>query len=206
MSENLQSNVSSTEEVKAFVTAAHFSLDKVKQILAEQPDLLNVAYLWQEGDAETAIQAAAHMGSVEIAEYLLEHGAPLEIYTAAMLGRVDGVRLMLADDPANAKRRGAHSIPLMTHVALGGNLEIAELVLSSGGNEGISFALHGAIARCDTDMVRWLLDHGATDLDVRNYQDKTPLEVAVENDCDEIAVLLRERGASRTEQTGTAMP
>jgi uncharacterized protein len=193
MSESMQSNISSSEEVKAFVTAAHFSPEKVKQTLIEQPDLLNVAYLWQEGDAETAIQAASHMGSVEIAEFLLAQGAPLAIYTAAMLGRTDNVRQILADDPANAKVRGAHSIPLMTHVALGGSVEIAEMVLAAGGNEGMSFALHGAIARCDTEMVRWLLDHGATDLNVRNYQDKTPLEVAVENGCDKIAAILRER-------------
>jgi ankyrin repeat protein len=204
MSEKSQPNVSSSDDVKAFVTAAHFSLEKVKQTLVERPDLLNVAYLWQEGDAETAIQAASHMGSVEIAEYLLEHGAPLEIYTAAMLGRVNDVRLMLADDPANAKMRGAHGIPLMTHVALGGSLEIAELVLNAGGTEGISFALHGAIARCDTEMVRWLLDHGATDLNVKNYQDRTPLEVAVDNGCDEIAVILRERSLST--MNGAATP
>lgn len=192
MSENNLSNIDSTETARAFVTAAHFSLDKVKQMLTEQPDLLHVAYLWQEGDAETAIQAAAHMGSVEIAEYLLEQGAPLEITAAAMLGRADDVRLMLADDPANAKRRGAHNIPLMTHVALGGSLEIAEMVLTAGGDEEISFALHGALARCDTDMVRWLLDHGATDLNVKNYQDKTPLDVAVENGCHEIVRLIEE--------------
>jgi ankyrin repeat protein len=198
MSEKFQPNVSSTDDVKAFVTAAHFSLEKVKQTLAERPDLLNSAYLWQEGDAETAIQAASHMGSVEIAEFLLEQGATLAIYTAAMLGRANDVRLMLADDPANAKIRGAHGIPLMTHVALGGSIEIAEMILAAGGTEGISFALHGAIARCDTDMVRWLLDHGATDLNVKNYQDKTPLEVAIDNGCDEIAVILRDRAGAVT--------
>lgn len=197
-------NVSDSDTARAFVTAAHFSPEKVKQMLTEQPELLHVAYQWQEGDIETAIQAASHMGSVEIAEYLLEQGAPLAIYTAAMLGRVEDVRMMLADDLNNAQIRGAHGIPLMTHVALGGSIEIAELVLSAGGDEGLSFALHGALARCDTDMVRWLLDHGATDLNVKNYQDKTPLEVAIESGCDDIAVILRERLANQTNGTPTS--
>src|SRR5690606_18935920 len=127
-------SVSDSDTVRAFVTAAHFSPEQVKQMLTEQPELLNVAYQWQEDDTETAIQAASHMGSVEIAEYLLEQGAPLAVYTAAMLGRVEDVRVMLADGLNNAKTRVAHGIPLMTHVALGGSIEIAALVRSAGGD------------------------------------------------------------------------
>jgi len=38
-------------------------------------------------------------------------------------------------------------------------------------------------------MSRWVLDHGMSDLQVLNFDDKTPLQVAV------IAELLRLRGA-----------
>ena len=45
-----------------------------------------------------------------------------------------------------------------------------------------------------TEMVKWLLAHGATDVNVPNYEGKTPLKVAVERDNQEIAEVLREHG------------
>jgi uncharacterized protein len=187
--------ISSDEQAKEFVTAAHFNLERVREMLTKQPELLQIAYLWREDDPETAIMAAAHMGNRPIAEFLLEQGAPLAIYTAAMLGRKDDVKRMLDEDPTQAKVHGAHSIPLMSHVALSGDTEIAEMVLARGGDEGLSFALFSAINGGHVNMVRWLLDHGATDLTVKNFQEKTPLQLAEENGLTDIAALLRERGA-----------
>jgi hypothetical protein len=74
------------EQIRTFILAAHADFDKVKSMLAEHLELLNVAYPWSETDHETAIMAAAHMGNRPIAEHLIGLGAPVEIYTAAMLG------------------------------------------------------------------------------------------------------------------------
>jgi ankyrin repeat protein len=43
-------------------------------------------------------------------------------------------------------------------------------------------------------MAAWLLDHGA-DPNSRNYEDKTPLQVALERDHAPVADVLRARGA-----------
>jgi ankyrin repeat protein len=188
--------ISSDDPVKEFVTAAHFNLEKVQEMLHKQPELLEIAYPWREDDPETAIMAAAHMGSRPIAEFLLEKGAPLAIYTAAMLGLKDEVRRLLDEDPANAKQYGAHFIPLMSHVALSGDTEIAEMVYAEGGTEGISFALHAAVAGGHFAMTQWLLDHGANDLNVKNFQEKTPLQVAEERGLDDIITLLKKYGAA----------
>ena len=72
----------SQEQVDEFVVASHHDFDKVKEMLAEKPALLDENATWME----TPIQAAAHVGNRPIAEYLLEQGAPLDICTAAMLG------------------------------------------------------------------------------------------------------------------------
>ena len=72
--------------VRKFVIAGHGDLDKVKALLAETPQLLQAAYPWQENDTETALQGAAQVGNVAVAEFLLSQGAPLDICTAAMLG------------------------------------------------------------------------------------------------------------------------
>lgn len=45
------------------------------------------------------------------------------------------------------------------------------------------------------DMVAWLLDHGATDLQIGNFNNETPLQVAEARSYTAIADLLRSRGA-----------
>src|SRR4051794_32277203 len=76
-----------TDQIREFVIAGHGNLEKVKQMLAIHPELLNIANVWRPGDTETALQGAAHVGNREIAEYLLSLGAPMDICCAAMLGR-----------------------------------------------------------------------------------------------------------------------
>jgi ankyrin repeat protein len=187
----------SQESVKEFVLAAHFDLDKVKTLLAEHPDLLRAEYDWGPGGLEEGIGAAAHVGNRTIAEFFLSKGVPLNICVAAMLGRIADVRAFLAADPGLANARGAHGIPVMFHAAMSGSVEVTEVLRAHGCDEGYSSALHGAINFGHRDMVAWLLDHGATQLDVKDYQDKTPLRRAEESGLTEIAELLRQRGATQ---------
>lgn len=181
------------EVVKAFVIAAHGDLDRVQQMLAEEPGLLNVPHPWSETDWETPVAAAAHVGNRPIAEFLLEQGAPLEICTAAMLGRREEVSQMLATDPAQAQARGAHSIPLMSHVALGGDVAVAEMILAQGaqGTDVMDAALHMAVAAGQEEMVRWLLENNLADVNRRNSQGQTLLEIAEQQRRETMADLLR---------------
>src|SRR5260370_10688026 len=87
----------SDDVVREFVIAGHGNLEKVRKILEQNPELLNASYAWSETDHETAIQVAAQVGSATVATYLLERGAPLEICTAAMLGRRDEVERRISD-------------------------------------------------------------------------------------------------------------
>jgi ankyrin repeat protein len=48
---------------------------------------------------ETAVQAAAQTGQVEIVNYLIDHGADYDICTAAMLGNLSCMDDFLLDDP-----------------------------------------------------------------------------------------------------------
>src|SRR5207244_5987164 len=101
--------------IREFVIAGHGNLEKVRQMFAENPKLLNASYRWNENDTETAVQAAAQVGSADVAQFLLKQGAPLEICTAAMLGMQDEVVRRLNEDPRNAHATGAHGIPLLPH-------------------------------------------------------------------------------------------
>ena len=83
--ETFMSTIANTDAIREFVIAGHGNLDRVKEMLAEHPELLSVAHEWQPGDTETALQGASHVGNCAIAEYLLTQGAPLDICAAAML-------------------------------------------------------------------------------------------------------------------------
>ncbi|MBZ0293869.1 MAG: ankyrin repeat domain-containing protein [Anaerolineae bacterium] len=184
------------ETVKEFVLASHFDLNKVQTMLAEDPTLVAFAHEWGPGDLEDGIGAAAHVGNVAIAEYLLSQGAPGNICVSAMLGKLDEVRDYLSADPSLANARGAHGISVMFHAAMSGSTEITSLLKEKGCTEGYSHALHGAINHGHQNMVEWLLENGATELDVLNYQGKTPVARALESDQLQIAELLRQHGAS----------
>jgi len=108
------------QEVEAFVAKAHGDLEYVRGALAEAPALVNAAWDWGAGDWETALGAAAHMGRRQIALLLLEHGARLDLFAAAMLGYFDLVSAVLADFPDMRDAKGPHGIPLVEHARAGG--------------------------------------------------------------------------------------
>ena len=108
------------EKVQSFVANAHGDLEYVREALAEEPALVNAAWDWGGGDWETALGAAAHMGRRQIALLLLEHGARLDLFAAAMLGSFDIVSATLAAFPDMHDAKGPHGIPLVEHARAGG--------------------------------------------------------------------------------------
>lgn len=181
----------SQELVEPFVIAAHYSLPKVKELYEQNPELLNEK--WAKFD-ESALAAASHTGQRAIAEFLLKQGAPMVICTAAMLGRTEDVAAFLREDASLANARGAHGIPVLFHAAMSGNIDVAELLLENGCDEGFNDALHGAVMYNRVAMAQWLLAHGVTDVNVLNYEEKTPLRVANERGFSEMADVLRAHG------------
>jgi hypothetical protein len=106
--------------VEEFVAKAHTDLVRVKELLAQEPGLINATWDWGGGDFETALGAAAHMGAKEIANYLLERGARLDLFAAAMLGKLEIVKVTLSTYPAAKDIPGPHGISLIEHAKAGG--------------------------------------------------------------------------------------
>jgi len=113
--------------VQEFVGNAHGDLDRLMELLARQPALINSCWDWGGGDFETALGAASHMGRRDIAEFLLEKGARLDLFAAAMLGQLDIIKAALNAFPEAIHIPGPHGIPLIAHAKAGG--EQAEQVL-----------------------------------------------------------------------------
>ncbi len=184
------------ELIRDFVIAGHGNLPRIREMLMENPDLLNASYQWSENDSETALQAAAQSGSTPVAEYLLSRGAPLDICTAAMLGRQDAVEQMLAKDPGLIQARGAHGISLMAHAAWSNNVELASMLFRRGATQGMSHALGNAVMKGNVRMARWIIENGQPDFTWRNYEGKSLLDIAAEAPNKDMTRLLREHGAA----------
>lgn len=113
-------------DIQAFVGNAHGDIDAVRTALATQPALANCAWDWGDGDWESPIGAAAHMGRRDIAELLIAYGARVDIFAAAMLDEVDAVRALLPlyrDEPV-----GPHGIPLRAHADAGEARRVLEFL------------------------------------------------------------------------------
>ena len=105
--------------VKQFVIAGHSNLEKVEEMLAAQPALINATWDWGGGDFETALGGASHMGRPDIARFLLENNARMDLFAAAMLGRLDIIKAAAAF-PNILRVPGPHKIPLIAHAEKGG--------------------------------------------------------------------------------------
>ena len=106
--------------VREFVSQAHRSLNRVNELLEQEPRLINAAWDWGGGDWETALGAAAHMGRRDIAQALLARGARLDVFAAAMLGKLEIIQAVLAAFPETLHTLGPHGIPLAQHAKAGG--------------------------------------------------------------------------------------
>jgi hypothetical protein len=122
------------DKVKEFVAAGHGNFDKVKTMLQEFPTLLYAAWDWADGDFETAIEAAGHVGNKEIANYLIERGARVNLFVLTMLGKTALVKPYLEVYPAYLQARGPHGLTLLHHAQKGGEdaKELLEYLQSKG--------------------------------------------------------------------------
>lgn len=107
--------------VQYFVGKSHADLEGVKELLEQEPALVNSAWDWGGGDWETGLGAAAHMGRRDIASCLLQNGARMDVFAAAMLGKLEIVKAILEACPEALHAPGPHGIPLIAHAQAGGN-------------------------------------------------------------------------------------
>jgi ankyrin repeat protein len=172
MSEELTQSI-----VEECVGSAHGDLGRVRDLVERYPAVVNARAPWNE----TPIEAATQLGRTDIIEFLLSRGAPLDLFTACVLGRRDQVEAELDRDPERARAHGVHDLPILYFAAIGGQREVAELLLARGAdvNDSVQAAapIHGAVMGGSAEMVTWLLEHGA-DPALPDYQGRSASELA----------------------------
>lgn len=106
--------------VEEFVRVGHGKFDKVKEMLAEYPNLIYSRHDWGNGDFESAIEGAGHVGNKEIVNYLIEQGARVNLFILTVLGKTELVKPILEAYPALIQAKGAHGFTLLHHAKVGG--------------------------------------------------------------------------------------
>jgi ankyrin repeat protein len=123
--------------IKEFVIAGHNNLEKVKDMLNDNPNLIFCRYDWGGGDFEEAIEGAGHVGDKDIANYLISQGARVNLFALTMLGKTRIVKSALEEYPSLISAKGPHGFTLLHHAKIGGeeSAELFEYLLSKGLNE-----------------------------------------------------------------------
>ena len=165
----------------------------VTELLRRNPELTKAA---DEYD-KTALHWAAEKDHVEVARLLLDAGADIEAKTnwgdtplrwAATLGSANVAELLLA--------RGARGFTLNVAAALGKLDDVKTMIDSGPDPAAVSQAMYSAARNGHTEVVKYLLDHGAA-IDTRGFFGGTGLHWAAINGHRETVELLIARGASR---------
>lgn len=120
------------EIVKEFVGVSHSNLARVKEMLANEPQLLHVSYDWGGGDYESGIEAAGHVGNKEIAEYLLSKGARYNVYLACMFDHLDVVKQVLTFNSSLLNSKGPHGFTMLHHAKKGEANDVVDYLQSLG--------------------------------------------------------------------------
>jgi len=105
--------------VADFVIFAHSDLATTKKLVEKEPGLLNSFVDWGGGDWESALGGASHMGRRDIVELLLEKGARIDLFCAAMMGQLEAVKAFLTLQPKLIDAKGPHGFTLHFHAQVG---------------------------------------------------------------------------------------
>jgi ankyrin repeat protein len=77
-------------------------------------------YDWGNGDFESAIEGAGHVGNRAIAEYLIDAGSRVTLFVLATLGKTALVKPVLDAYPKLIFANGPHGFTLLHHAKLAG--------------------------------------------------------------------------------------
>jgi ankyrin repeat protein len=163
----------------------------------------------QDKDGNAALHFAAN-GRLEIARFLLKHGANVNIMShslrtplmvAVKAGCIDIVRLLL-DHDADIAAKDDIGWGAPHHAIFEGQGEILELLLENKADVGMLGAsgrtpLHCAAVKGREDIVRLLLENGAN-ATIKSSEEKTPLDLAEKHRRTDIVRTLTGVSQSRT--------
>jgi ankyrin repeat protein len=182
-----------------YAATAIGDIERVKAILASNPDIINAPQEWDKG--YTPLYWAAYCGHTKLVKILIDKGAKVNsaecgvtpLFWAVRYNHVPTVKLLFAEgaDLNFDERLKSSLIGYCVHLGL---KDMAELLIANGADINAQLAdnpiLHTAVMSRNVEMVEFLLTKGA-DINARDKRKHTALELAEEIDCTSVVELLR---------------
>lgn len=171
---------------------------RLTALIARDPSLVNA----RAASGETPLMAALYRGHHSFVDACVAAGAPLDVFAAAALGRMDVLESALAAVPSPVNAIAYDGWTPLHLAAFFGHAAAADRLLKAGADlQAVSqnalrnTPLHAAVAGGHVDVSLLLIEAGAA-VDVEDAGGHTPLHIAAEGGYVPVAKALIARGAN----------
>jgi ankyrin repeat protein len=172
-------------------------VDEVKQLVQQNPALKDA----RDGSGASAVLVATYNMKADVVNALVELGAPIDIFEASVLGKVDRIQEILKSNPARVSEHAPDGFTPVALASFFGQLAAVKALIAAGADvtaaakNGLKVqALHAAVAGRNLEIVKAVLDAGA-DANAQQQAGFRPMHEAGANANRKLAELLLERGA-----------
>lgn len=171
--------------------------DEVRQLVQQNPALKDA----RDGSGASAILVAAYNMKPDVVNALIESGANVDIFEAAVLGKVDRIREILTSAPGRVSEHAPDGFTPVALASFFGQLAAAKALIAAGADVTAAArnplkvqALHAAVAGRNLEIVEAVLNAGA-DPNAQQQAGFRPMHEAGSNANRKLAELLLARGA-----------
>lgn len=173
------------------------NVDDVRRLGAETPALLQA----RDASGASAILTAAYNMKPDVVNALIELGAPVDIFEAAVLGKIDRIQEILKASPARASEHAPDGFTPVALAAFFGQPAAVKALIAAGADvnaaakNGLKVAaLHAAVAGRNMEAIKAVLAAGG-DPNAQQQAGFRPIHEAGGNANRVLAELLLAHGA-----------
>jgi len=193
----IEENAMQTETVPLFDAIKKGDQRTIENILKENPELAGA----RDPGGLSTVLAAVYYGQPAIAQLLIEMGAPLNLFEACAVGRIDIVREIVQAASSTINSWAPDGFQPLGLACFFGYTELVSFLLERGAEVNSPShnllnvqPINSAVAGQHLEITRMLLEHGA-DANARQGEGFTPLHGAAQNGQIEMIQLLLDFGA-----------
>ena len=175
-------------------------VDEVRELIRQNPALKSA----RDANGASVLLVAAYNMKPEVVNALLDLGAPVDIFEAAVLGKVDRIQEILATAPQRAAEHAPDGFTPVALAAFFAQPAAVKALIAAGADVNAAAknplkvaALHAAVAGRNLDVVKAVLTAGA-DPNAQQQAGFRPIHEAGTNANRALAELLLAHGADPT--------
>ena len=172
-------------------------VDEVRQLVQLNPSLKTA----RDAGGASAILVATYNMKPDVVNALVELGAPIDIFEASVLGKVDRIQEILKGDPSRVSEHAPDGFTPVALAAFFAQPLAVKALIAAGANVNAAAknplkvqALHAAVAGRNLEIVKAVLDAGA-DPNAKQQAGFRPMHEAGSNANRQLAELLLSHGA-----------